>query len=107
MDRLCQDRNFIDKVAARYRSLRQSTLSDEHIHRLLASYQDELGGAIERNFKVWAFSFSENLLTGTANGRSRDIRSYEEAVTQLAGTIEKRLAYLDDNIELLYEYCED
>ena len=43
----------------------------------------------------------------SANGRSRDIRSYEEAVTQLAGTIEKRLAYLDDNIELLYEYCED
>lgn len=107
MDRLCQDRSFIDKVAARYRSLRQSTLSDEHIHRLLASYQDELDGAIERNFKVWAFSFSENLLTGTANGRSRDIRSYEEALTQLAGAIEKRLAYLDGNIELLYEYCED
>lgn len=107
MDRLCQDRAFIERVVERYRELRQSTLSNKHIYQLLASYQVELGNAVERNFKVWGFSFSENLLSGKVDGKSRDIQSYDEAVTQLVTTVEKRLTYLDGNIETLYEYCID
>ena len=104
-NRLAQDRNFIDKVVARYRELRKSTLSEEHIFRQLAKYEEELGDAVDRNFKVWGYSFKENLLIGKKpDGTSRDIRSYEEAVKQLKTTIRKRLAFMDEHIdEELYE----
>ena len=80
--------------------LRKTTLSDEHIADKIASYQEELGDAVDRNFKVWGYSFNEVLLSGTTKeGTSRDIRSYEEAMKQLTDTIRERLAYLDKELE--------
>ena len=50
-------------------------------------------------FKVWGYSFKENLLAGTSKeGTSRNIRSYEEAMKQLTDTIRERLAYLDKEL---------
>lgn len=98
-DRLWQDENFREHVCERYGQLRKTTLSDEHIADKIASYQEELGAAVDRNFKVWGYSFDENLLVGTdEEGRSRDIGSYEEATKQLTDTIRKRLAYLDKEL---------
>lgn len=54
---------------------------------------------MDRNFKVWGYSFDENLLVGTdKEGRSRDIGSYEAAMKQLTDTISERLAYLDKEL---------
>ena len=54
---------------------------------------------MDRNFKVWGYSFEENLLVGKNKaGTSRDIRSYEEAIKQLTDTIRERLAYLDKEL---------
>lgn len=81
-------------------SWRKTTLSDEHIADKIASYQEKLGDAVDRNFKVWGYSFNEVLLAGTTKeGTSRDIRSYEEAMKQLTDTIRERLAYLDKELE--------
>ena len=97
--RLWQDENFRDRVCERYRQLRETTLADEHIAEKIASYQEELGEAVDRNFKVWGYSFNEALLAGTTKeGTSRDIRSYEEAMKQLTDTIRERLAYLDKEL---------
>ena len=97
--RLWQDENFRDRVCERYRQLRETTLADEHIAEKIASYQEELGEAVDRNFKVWGYSFKENLLAGTSKeGTSRNIRSYEEAMKQLTDTIRERLAYLDKDL---------
>lgn len=97
--RLWQDENFRDRVCERYRQLRETTLADEHIAEEIASYQEELGEAVDRNFKVWGYSFKENLLAGTSKeGTSRNIRSYEEAMKQLTDTIRERLAYLDKEL---------
>lgn len=97
--RLWQDENFRDRVCERYRQLRETTLADEHIAEKIASYQEELGEAVDRNFKVWGYSFKENLLAGTSKeGTSRNIRSYEEAMKQLTDTIRERLAYLDKEL---------
>lgn len=97
--RLWQDENFRDRVCERYRQLRETTLADEHIAEKIASYQEELGEAVDRNFKVWGYSFKENLLVGTSKeGTSRDIGSYEEAMKQLTDTIRERLAYLDKEL---------
>ena len=97
--RLWQDENFRDRVCERYRQLQETTLADEHIAEKIASYQEELGEAVDRNFKVWGYSFNEVLLAGTTKeGTSRDIRSYEEAMKQLTDTIRERLAYLDKEL---------
>ena len=98
-NRLWQDETFRDRVCERYRQLRKTTLSDEHIAEKIASYQEELGEAVDRNFKVWGYSFKENLLAGTSKeGTSRNIRSYEDAMKQLTDTIRERLAYLDKEL---------
>ena len=95
-ERLWQDKTFREHVCERYRQLRKTTLADEHIAEKIAAYQAELGAAVDRNFKVWGYSFHENLLVGTTKeGMSRDIGSYEEAMKQLTDTIHERLAYLD------------
>ena len=49
--RLWQDENFRDRVCERYRQLRETTLADEHIAEKIASYQEELGEAVDRNLK--------------------------------------------------------
>ena len=98
-DRLWQDENFREHVCERYGQLRKTTLSDEHIADKIASYQEKLGDAVDRNFKVWGYSFDENLLVGTGkDGMSRDIGSYEEAMKQLTDTICERLEYLDKEL---------
>ena len=98
-ERLWQDETFRNRVCERYVQLRKTTLSDEHIAEKIASYQEELGEAVDRNFKVWGYSFKENLLAGTSKeGTSRNIRSYEEAMKQLTDTIRERLAYLDKEL---------
>lgn len=98
-DKLWQDENFREHVCERYGQLRKTTLSDEHIADKIASYQEKLGDAVDRNFKVWGYSFNEVLLAGTTKeGTSRDIRSYEEAMKQLTDTIRERLAYLDKEL---------
>ena len=98
-NRLWQDETFREHVSERYRQLRKTTLSDEHIAEKIASYQEELGAAVDRNFKVWGYSFKENLLAGTSKeGTSRNIRSYEDAMKQLTDTIRERLAYLDKEL---------
>lgn len=98
-ERLWQDEAFRERVCERYVQLRKTTLSDEHIAEKIASYQEELGEAVDRNFKVWGYSFKENLLAGTSKeGTSRNIGSYEEAMKQLTDTIRERLAYLDKEL---------
>ena len=98
-DKLWQDENFREHVCERYGQLRKTTLSDEHIAEKIASYQEELGDAVDRNFKVWGYSFNEALLAGTSKeGTSRDIGSYEEAMEQLTDTIRERLEYLDKEL---------
>lgn len=98
-ERLWKDKTFRKCVCERYRQLRKTTLSDEYIYDKIASYQEELGDAVDRNFKVWGYSFDETLLAGTTKeGTSRDIGSYEEAVKQLTDTIRERLAYLDKEL---------
>ena len=107
LDRVSQDPVFIDRVVERYRQLRETTLSQEHIDELLKSYQDQLGEAIDRNFQIWGSSFTEHILVGTrADGSTRDITSYEEAMEQLNTMIRKRLEFLDEHLVDLYDRTE-
>ena len=106
LDRVCQDPVFVDRVVERYRQLRETTLSQEHIAALLAGYRSQLVDAVWRNFRIWGGSFQESILVGRdAEGNPRNIRSYQQAVEQLDTMISRRLAYLDAHITDLYDLC--
>jgi len=98
--RLVQDENFVDKVVARYHELRQGVLSDETLIGMLDENIEYIGSAAERNFELWGYTFNEHLMSG-----GKDPQSFEEAVSMLKEAIKMRGAYLDENIESLYEYC--
>lgn len=104
-DRLIQDRKFVSAVVERYQSLRQGILSDSALTNRIDQEIMGLNDAIDRNFEVWGYTFDQDLLSKDTNGLSRDPKSYEEAVFQLKDTILKRLNYMDDTIENLFDYC--
>lgn len=100
---LCKDERFVDQVIRRYRQLRQSVLSEEY----LQTYVDEtvafLGEAADRNFTVWGYTFQPEY--GLLEPQSRNLASHEAAVEQVKDFLTRRGAWLDKNIELLYQYC--
>lgn len=99
-DRLLQDRNFVNKVIERYGELRKSVFSEDYLYKQIDTYQNELGDAVERNYKVWEYIFDIDMLTGR-----EDYGDYDSAVSQLKMAINKRLDFLDNNLEQLYENC--
>lgn len=100
---LCKDERFVQQVIDRYRQLRRTVLSEEY----LQSYVDDtvawLGTAVDRNFEVWGYTFQPEF--GLLEPMERNIGSYEEAVSQVKDFLTRRGAWLDENIELLYQYC--
>lgn len=100
---LMRDEIFVDMVIDRYRELRKTYLSDKYLHNYLDETQEYLGKAIERNFKVWGGSFEKGML----RPRSRDLHSYEEAVQQLKNAITEQGKFLDENIEILKQFCAE
>ncbi len=102
--RLFRDKAFTEKVIARYKELRGGVLSEEALLSQIDEYVLTLGGAIDRNFKVWGYTFYEGMLSNDAQGNSRDPGSYEEAISQLKECIRLRGEFLDNNIEELYRY---
>lgn len=103
-DRLLTDRAFVERIVERYEALRKGTLSTEHLYQLIDAGEKELDGAIERNFAVWGYTFSDSLLVSSEEG-SRDPKSYEEAVAQLKEAIAKRFQFLDEHLTDLYTNC--
>ncbi len=103
-NRLLQDRKFIDAIIERYTKIRQNELSNQTIMQRIDDDIKYLGLAVDRNFEVWGYTFNQNLLSKDELGETRDPSSYEEAILMLKNTIEKRLAYLDENMRKLYDY---
>ena len=98
--RLVQDRAFVEKIVNRYYELRQGILSDESLHAMLDENIESLGDAVERNFEVWGYTFDEHMMSD-----ERDPKSFDDAVQMLKDAMVQRSAFMDDNIENLYDYC--
>lgn len=98
-DSLFKDEKFTEKVVTRYHELRKSVLSDEYLLKMIDEKVLYLGDAVNRNFKVWGYTFNKNLLVG-----KRDPTNYNEAVKMLKEEIVDRGKFLDENIETLYQY---
>lgn len=105
-DKLCEDRAFVEKVCTRYHQLRKTTFSEEHLLDKISDYQNTMGGAIDRNFTIWGYSFELNLLVDK-EAADRDPESYDEAKRQLLVCMHERLNYMDVHIEDLYKKCKN
>ncbi len=101
---LVKNKDFTDRIISRYRSLRESVLSDEY----LDSYIDEtiayLGDAVDRNFERWGYTFEDDELLDPPE---RNLHSFDEAVSQMKGFIKKRTKFLDANIDVLKQYSAE
>lgn len=102
--RLFQDKNFIEKVIKRYHELRKDVLSDEHLLKTIDDTVLYLGNAVDRNFQVWGYTFNTKKLLDNKQGIPRDPTSYPEAIRMLKEEIIARGNFLDNNIEVLYQY---
>lgn len=102
---LTKDEDFTEKIITRYRQLRKGILSDDNVKAYMEEVQDYLGCAVERNFRVWGYTFeSQNDLLA---GEGRQIGSYEEAVEQYRKRLVSRMGWLDKHIDDLYSYSHE
>lgn len=102
---LTKDEDFTEKIITRYRQLRKGILSVDNVKAYMEEVQDYLGCAVERNFRVWGYTFeSQNDLLA---GEGRQIGSYEEAVEQYRKRLVSRMGWLDKHIDDLYSYSHE
>ena len=104
-----KDEEVVERVISRYRELREGPLSDEHLLDFMDEAIEFLGPAIERNYKVWGYSFDAESLSPTnrLNPVERNPSSFEEAVQDMKDFIVGRGAWLDRNIENLRQYSHE
>ncbi len=101
---LCKDEHFVNRVIDRYRELRESYLSPEYLDAYIDQVVAYLGPAIDRNFEVWGYSFQEYTPLWPTDRNPAD---YEAAVQQLKDFLRQRGDWMDENIEILLQYCHE
>lgn len=108
-DALIKDKEFVKAVIDKYRQLREGMLSEEYLLNYIDETNSWLGNAVERNNEVWGYVFDLsnynhiNYLTPV----ERNVTSQEEAVQQLKSFIVARGNWLDEHINILYQYCHE
>ena len=96
-ERLLQDPNYVSKVKTRWQQLRESALSNNSIIQKIDSYNQtlKLSGSIKRNFDRWPvlgiYVWPNNYI-GT---------SHQQEIDYIKNWINKRLNWLDSNIDSL------
>ncbi|HPF20035.1 MAG TPA: CotH kinase family protein [Syntrophomonas sp.] len=104
---LLRDEYFVNKVIARYKALRKSYLSDEYLLNYIDETTNYLGGAIDRNYMVWGYTFEREHQKPGVSRRPIELNptSYEEAIDQLKTIIVKRGEWMDKHIDILQQNC--
>ena len=102
---MLRSQDFSNKIIHRYKDLRKTYLSDQYLIEYIDDTIAYLGDAIDRNYEVWGYSFSQE--EGKLTPMERNPISYEEAVEDLKQTIIERGEFLDANIETLKFFSHD
>ena len=102
---LLKDEEFVDNIIKRYGQLREDILSDEEIVRYIQSARDYLGCAVDRNFKVWGYTFDPK--NDRMMDADRKIDSYDMAVEKYQSWLLERLDWIDENIDTLRSYSHE
>lgn len=101
---LTKDEYFVNRVIQRYRELRESYLNEDYLIDYTKQVTEYLGPAIDRNFEVWGYTFEKFT---PLKPKSRNPANYEEAIEQLQQFIYERGSWMDENIEVLFQYCHE
>jgi len=96
--RFIQDPVFTKKLSQRWRHLRKNSLSLSNIRYQIARLSYSVQEARQRNFKRWP------ILNKNVWQRKKDYpKTYAEVINFLKSWLNKRLFWLDEHIEKLYE----
>jgi CotH protein len=88
-DRLMENRDYRQRFARRWKQLRGGEFSVQKIQAMIESNARTIGEAAHRNARRWA----------GASGYYPDRRSFAEDVSQMKSWIEKRVQWLDAEIQ--------
>lgn len=92
-EKFLDDRYFVDKLAARYKVLRKTYLSDEYIFKTIDGYLNEMGEAVNRNFSVWGEVFNQYTWPNPENPRTK---SHKEEIAKMKEFIKEHGKWLDE-----------
>ena len=101
---LMKDEAFVQNIIDRYRELRETYLNEDYLNQYIDDTIAYLGPAIDRNFQVWGYTFTEYL---PLSPTERNPADYEEAVEQMKDFIHTRGTWMDKHIEILRQYCHE
>lgn len=106
---LMRDEYFVEKVIARYRELRKTYLSEDYMLNYMDATISYLGDAVERNYSIWGHTFKREYQKAGVSRRPIELNptSYDEAVKELKEIIQIRGNWLDEHIEIIYQYCHE
>lgn len=106
---LVRDPVFVETVISEYRRLRESFLNEKYLMNYIDETVAFLGPAVERNYQVWGYVFTapDREGSGYLQPAWRNFDSYEESIHQLKDFIKRRGDWLDEHIEILYQYCSN
>lgn len=99
---LCKTERFTERIMERYEELRETFFSDEYIDNYIDQTLEYLGPAIDRNFEVWGYTFTEYL---ELEPQERNPATHEEAVEDLKDWLHKRGSFMDRSIHTLNQYA--
>lgn len=102
---LIKDEDFVEEIIDRYRELRKGVLSEEYLYSYIDSVQAYLGDAVQRNYKVWGYTFGEDY--DVFYPKNRNPRNYQQAVDYYKKMIHERGEWMDSNIESLRQYSAE
>lgn len=101
--RLLQDPNFVNALKCRYLELREGILGDEYINNFIDAYADTLNESQARHFQQWNTLLSDGSGGGGWNNplwfSAYRVESYSEEITTIKNWLDKRLQFLDDNLQ--------
>lgn len=108
-DALIKDEKFVDLVVSKYRKLRTKELNEKYLLNYIDETELWLGDAIDRNYVRWGYVFDLLNYDGMKylTPVNRNVTSYKQAVDQLKQYIVSRGNWMDDHIEVLYQYSHE
>ncbi len=131
-DRLMEDKKFADKVVKRYKELRKTYLSDNHLIDEIDKANNKLGESTGRNFEKWSinlcnqaevFEENEDITGNYSNDKTKyedflrnhkhlikstsgKANSYDEEIQLMKNFIINRGKWMDQNIESLSKWAK-
>ena len=102
---LFMDSSFTDTVIKRYYELRKTYFSEEYLFGFIDETVAYLGDSIGRNYEKWGYTFAEEY--DLLHPNERNVRTYEQSITQIKDFLTKRLKFMDENIESLRQYSAE